>query len=331
MIKVVIVDDQKVVTQGLKALLEAEPDIDIVGTGANGQEAIDLVSALSPDVLLIDQYMPVMDGVVATQIICRRFPSVSVLMLSGSEPDETITAVLQAGAQGYLLKSTSAEDLANSIRSVHRGYSQMSPGLMQKLLAGMNTASPALPTVTRSPEDELLKTLSDLLINPNQFELEPILVLLERVETPDLAASLMTQIDKKLQRNPGHVSALYLAGQLIMSFNQHSRLAINYFRLAYQHAQTQGFSLTARLQICQAAWVANAAESQVWLQELLQTWPPSQSHYDFFSALENIFGRASLPYRLLKAGWEIQMLGGLCDQADRLKSKLTLSRYPLPQ
>ncbi len=327
MIKVVIVDDQKVVTQGLKALLESEPDIQIIGTGSNGQEAIDLVMALNPDVLLIDQFMPVMDGVAATRIICSRFANVAVLLLSGSDPVDTIADALNAGAKGYLLKSTSAEDLANSIRSLYRGYSQMGPGLIEKFLAKINTETPQSPAavtasvhLTRPAED----LLSQMLNNPMQFDMKTITDLLDAVDGPTAAAGLMTQIERKLQKHPNHVSALYLAGRLISSFQQHSRLAMNYFRLAYQNSQAQSFSTPVRLQIAQAAWNINSSEVLSWLKEMLKTWPPQSPSSKFFQHLAQVFSLSSPAYRLLKATWEIQHIRGLCDEADTLKSKLSL-------
>jgi DNA-binding NarL/FixJ family response regulator len=325
MIKVVIVDDQKVVTQGLKALLESEPDIQIIGTGSNGQEAIDLVTELNPDVLLIDQYMPVMDGVTATRVICSRFAKIAVLLLSGSDPDDTIADALNAGAKGYLLKSTSAEDLANSIRTLYRGYSQMGPGLIEKFLATVNTKTLSSPPSAQSSV-HLPRTaenaLSQVLSTPTQFNIEAMTALLGSVNGPTSAAALMTQIERKLQNQPHHVSALYLAGRLISSFQQHSRLSMNYFRLAYQNSQAQSFSVVVRLEIAQAAWNINSGEVLGWLKEMLKTWPPKVPQSKFFENLAQVFSSSSAPYRLLKATWEIQQLLGLCEQADTLKSSL---------
>jgi DNA-binding NarL/FixJ family response regulator len=331
MIKVAIVDDQKVVTQGLKALLEVEPDVQIIGTGSNGQEAIQLVETLSPDVLLIDQYMPVMDGVAATKIICSRFPKIAVLLLSGSESDETIAEALQAGAKGYLLKSTSAEELADSIRSVHRGYSQMGPGLMEKLIAKINAGNAGkLPDAsaksTRGAAEPLVQSsvdpLMQLLRDSTQFDVEAMRRLLDSVNGPTDAAELMTQIERKLQRNPSHVSALYLAGQLISEFNQHSRLPMNYLRLSYQYSQQQNFPISVQFHICRAAWNANSGEVFEWLQDMLKTWQPLQQRSEFFKGLSQVFAPSSDAYRLLKAVWEIQSIIGLCDEVDTLKPEL---------
>jgi DNA-binding NarL/FixJ family response regulator len=329
MIRVLIVDDQKVITQGLKALLESEPDIQIVGTGANGQEAIELVAALEPDVLLIDQYMPIMSGVEATQLIANQFPHVAVLLLSGSDRDDRITEALQAGAKGYLLKTTSSEDLANSIRSVARGYSQMGPGLLEKLLAKINSpaASPSTtnpaPSVSIVPEP-LSFDFAQTLSSPAQFDIAQLTDLVNATQDRNLAATFMTQMEKQLQQTPSHVSALYLCGALICKFQQRNQRAINYFRLAFTHAKTQFFPLSVQLHICQAAWVVNSTETFGWLMGILNTWPPDRPHGILFEDMGQVFGVSADPYRQLKAIWEIQHLTLLCDQVNALQSKLSV-------
>ncbi len=326
MIRVVIVDDQKVVTQGLKALLESEPDIQIVGTGANGKEAIHLVSTLLPDVLLIDHYMPVMNGVEATQTITEQFPAVAVLLLSGSDQDDHIAEALQAGAKGYLLKSTSSEDLANSIRSVDRGYSQMGPGLLEKLLAKINapaasssSAAPLKPTA----ENLLSADLAQILSIPSHFDVLQMDSLLAAIRDVSVAAALMTQLERQLQQQPSHVSALYLSGQFICKFQQRNQRAMNYFRLAFTHARNQSFALAALLQVCRGAWVVDSTETLSWLTDILKNWPKDQPSQVLFETMSQVFKPGTDPYRQLRAIWEIQHLALLCEQVNALKSKLS--------
>jgi DNA-binding NarL/FixJ family response regulator len=326
MIRVVIVDDQKVVTQGLKALLESEPDIQIVGTGANGQEAISLVATLLPDVLLIDQYMPVMNGVESTQVNAKRFPSVAVLLLSGSDQDDHIAEALQAGAKGYLLKSTSSEDLANSIRSVDRGYSQMGPGLLEKLLAKINSPGASSSSAPLNPTTEggLSADLDQILSLSSEFNLLQMNELLAAIRDVSVAAASMTRLERQLQQQPSHVSALYLSGQLICKFQQRNQRAINYFRLAFTHAQNQSFPLSVLLQICYGAWTVDSTEALGWLTDILKNWPKESPSRILFESISQVFGRASDPYRQLKALWEIQHLALLCEQVNALKSKLSV-------
>lgn len=148
MIKVLLVDDQGLIRQGLKALLELETDLEIVAEAENGEIAIDLVEKLQPDVVLMDIRMPIMDGVAATKAIQNRFPDTKVLVLTTFDDDEYVKAALQNGAIGYLLKDTPSEELAVAIRAVDKGYSQLGPGIVKKLLSQFpSTTSNSIPSI----------------------------------------------------------------------------------------------------------------------------------------------------------------------------------------
>lgn len=140
MIRLLIVDDQTIIRQGLKSLLEAKPDFQIVGDAENGQQALNLIeslqgTSLQPDVVLLDVRMPVMDGVATTQQICQRFPETKILILTTFDDDEYVSQAMRFGAKGYLLKDTPSEDLAVAIRVVYQGYTHLGPGLFEKVLA----------------------------------------------------------------------------------------------------------------------------------------------------------------------------------------------------
>lgn len=149
MIKVLLVDDQSLIRQGLKALLELEADLEIVGEAENGQMAVNLIEELQPDVVLMDMRMPIMDGVAATREIHKRFSNIKILVLTTFDDDEYVKAALQNGAMGYLLKDTPSEELAEAIRAVDKGYTQLGPGIVQKLLTQFPsleaTQSPPIP------------------------------------------------------------------------------------------------------------------------------------------------------------------------------------------
>jgi DNA-binding NarL/FixJ family response regulator len=147
MIKVLLVDDQNLIRQGLKALLELEPDLEIVGEAENGEMAIKLIEQLQPSVVLMDIRMPIMDGVAATREIQKRFSNIKVLVLTTFDDDEYVKAALQNGAMGYLLKDTPSEELAVAIRAVDKGYTQLGPGIVKKLL----TQFPALEATQSLP------------------------------------------------------------------------------------------------------------------------------------------------------------------------------------
>jgi DNA-binding NarL/FixJ family response regulator len=147
MINLLLVDDQNLICQGLAAVLNQEADLQVVGFAENGQAAIAQVQSLQPDVVLMDIRMPVMNGIEATRLIAEQFPDVKVLMLSTFDEDRDIAQSVRAGAKGYLLKDMPALELVEAIRLVHRGYSQMAPGLIEKLV-----------TSVTDPDDLVLQT-----------------------------------------------------------------------------------------------------------------------------------------------------------------------------
>lgn len=148
MIKILLVEDQKLIREGLSALLSLETDLQIIGEAENGQIAMDWLTQQPadqlPDVALMDMRMPIMDGVAATKAITQTYPTIKVLVLTTFDDDDLITDAMGAGAQGYLLKDTPSEELALSIRSVAKGYSQFGPGIVQKMMAHTST-TPVTP------------------------------------------------------------------------------------------------------------------------------------------------------------------------------------------
>ncbi|MBV8887812.1 MAG: response regulator [Chroococcidiopsidaceae cyanobacterium CP_BM_RX_35] len=137
MIRLLLVDDQPLIWQGIKAMLAQELDLQVVGTADNGEAAIQQVEALQPDVVLMDLRMPVMNGKDATRAIAQRFPDVKVLVLSTYDDDRDIAESMRAGAKGYLLKDMLSEELAQAIRLVYRGHTHLGPGLLEKLITSV--------------------------------------------------------------------------------------------------------------------------------------------------------------------------------------------------
>jgi DNA-binding NarL/FixJ family response regulator len=138
MIRILLVDDQDLFRQGLASLLDLEEDLTIVGQASNGQLAIAEAETSQPDVILMDMRMPICDGVTATQAIHQRFPWMRILVLTTFDEDEYIWQSLQAGASGYLLKSTPSAQLATAIRTLHQGHSQLGPTIASKVFAQIN-------------------------------------------------------------------------------------------------------------------------------------------------------------------------------------------------
>jgi DNA-binding NarL/FixJ family response regulator len=153
-IRVMVVDDQRLVREGIASLLEIQDDITVVGLATNGQEAIERAVGLRPDVILMDVRMPVLDGIQATQEIGRLLPDTQVLMLTTFNDDEYIVKSLQAGAYGYLLKDIPASDLAQAVRMTRAGIFQLAPSVAGKLIGqlGNHTTEEAKP----APEVERL-------------------------------------------------------------------------------------------------------------------------------------------------------------------------------
>ena len=133
-IKVLIADDHTVVRKGIRALLETEPGITVVGEAADGEDAIHKALALKPDVILMDLVMPKLDGVQAIKELREKLPEIKVLVLTSFAEDRRIVAAIEAGALGYLLKDSSPEDLVRAIREVHRGESSLHPKVAQQLI-----------------------------------------------------------------------------------------------------------------------------------------------------------------------------------------------------
>ncbi len=135
-IRVLIADDHTIVRSGVRLLLEAEPDIEVVGEAIDGREALTLVESLQPDVVLMDITMPVMDGLEATRRIKEQSPQIQVLVLTMHRSDEYFFELIKAGASGYILKGAKTSELIEAVRVVRRGEVFLYPTMAQKLVQG---------------------------------------------------------------------------------------------------------------------------------------------------------------------------------------------------
>jgi len=133
-IKIMIVDDQSILTQGLKMILNAEDDLKVIGLAANGQEALSLCQWQCPDVILMDIKMPIMDGVEATEKIIQQFPPVKIIILTTFNEEGYIFNALKKGAWGYLLKESPPEEIIEAVRTVFRGGSILQPTVAAKVV-----------------------------------------------------------------------------------------------------------------------------------------------------------------------------------------------------
>lgn len=151
-IKVLIVDDQRLIRQGIRSLLEANEDIEVIGTAENGQQAIASVEQRLPDVILMDIRMPIMDGITATKTLLEKHPALKIIMLTTFNDDDYIKQSLKAGAVGYLLKDLEAESLYRTIATAQAGLFQFSEGVGQQIIAQLNQQN---ETPAQTPETDI--------------------------------------------------------------------------------------------------------------------------------------------------------------------------------
>jgi len=133
-IRVMVVDDHTIVRDGICALLALAGDIEVVGEAANGNEAIEMVKELEPNVVLMDIAMPIMGGLEATRRICKEFPRTRVLILTQYDDKEYVFPVIEAGASGFISKAAASSELASGIRSIYQGDSYLSPSVAKLLV-----------------------------------------------------------------------------------------------------------------------------------------------------------------------------------------------------
>jgi len=168
MIRLLIADDHPMVRDGLRALFDELPDIEVVGEAANGREAVEGAVVHRPDVLIMDLAMPDVDGFAATSEITRVAPEVAVLVLTMSEDDETVARAMRAGAQGYLLKGATKEEILRAVTSVAGGEAIFGSSVARRVLALLAAPQPeadAFPQLTPR-EHDVLDLLACGLSNP---------------------------------------------------------------------------------------------------------------------------------------------------------------------
>ena len=172
MINVLVVDDQILTHRLIETYLKSEQEIKIIGFANNGQEAIDKVSYLHPDVVLMDVEMPEMDGLTATKIIVQKYSNIRVLMLTVHDNEQHLSTALKNGAKGYLLKTTTAEELKHAISYAYRGYFQLSVELIEKYLQKIISYSPQSQEIPdlKKKINYLHKSLSKLESRLDRFQ-----------------------------------------------------------------------------------------------------------------------------------------------------------------
>lgn len=161
-IAILLADDHQIVRQGLRQILEAEPDFTVLGEAADGHQAVEMTERLQPDIVLLDIWMPRLSGVDATQRIKKVAPKTKVLILTMHKTRTYVEQVLRAGASGYLLKELGAAEVITAIRAVSEGQSYLSPSITQQVLDALaNPGESAGPARLTEREREVLQNIAE--------------------------------------------------------------------------------------------------------------------------------------------------------------------------
>jgi DNA-binding NarL/FixJ family response regulator len=185
-IRVLLVDDQEIVRQGLTTILKYAPGIVVVGQAGDGKEAVALARTLRPDVVLMDLKMPRLGGIPATRRICAELPDTQVIILTTYDTDDLVFEGIKAGAKGYLLKDAASETLVEAIRGVMRGESRIDPSVARKVLNEFQRLATEVPA--RRP---MLETQDEHIIEPLTPREEEVLhLLVEGLSNKEIGAHL---------------------------------------------------------------------------------------------------------------------------------------------
>jgi DNA-binding NarL/FixJ family response regulator len=192
-IRVLMVDDHAIVRQGLRTFIELQDDMEIVGEGTNGSEAVDLALRTQPDVILLDLVMPEMDGIQATPRILECSPDSRIIILTSFSEEDKLLPAIRAGAQGYLLKDIAPDELVQAIRDAFQGKAQLHPEIARKLMDAVAAEKP--PTSRNS---------SDSYANLTEREQEVLHLITEGLNNREIAEKLF--ISEKTVKT--HVSSI---------------------------------------------------------------------------------------------------------------------------
>jgi DNA-binding NarL/FixJ family response regulator len=322
MIRILLVDDQAILCQVLQTWLEREADLEIVASAHDSQTAIEQVEILKPDIVLIDIEMPGMDGITATGIICQRFPETKVIVLSGYDSNTYLANAIRAGAKGYLLKNTAAEDLANTIRSVYKGYSQMGPGLFDKIMAHVSSETGSQDDSDQPNEPDPAQLEPELSFLLDRFDAQSLGEFAQRTSAGDSANALCTSLTQYLRHHPTNLSALYLAGVLSHRCQGHTLSAFQYLRFGFKEGIKQGLSSEELLLFYREGSQLKPEDAFTWLTPVESPFNHESGLLFLIEEAKKTFGSESTTYQTLLALQRIRQLRQFSSACLALGSRL---------
>lgn len=326
-IKVLLVDDQVLLRQALANLLGQTDFLQIVGTAADGHEAIVQVALHRPDVVLLDIEMPNLDGLKATRLIAQRFPETKVILLSAHDNKAYLINALKAGAKAYLLKNTLSHELVETIRNVHKGYGQFGPGILEKMVAGivsekevaersLEKAGPQSPIATIPAPLGAPISDSALELALSRFEPEELRALVGTLQQyPQAAIALRSRLEQRLMADPTRLGALYLQGALARTIWNLPQVALASLEAGFQAGIRQELSPEALLLFYHEAKALQPEVAFSWLTHVGSPWTPRKRLPFLIREAAKQLGTTSRQYRTLVLLYRMQSLKGMLIKA----------------
>lgn len=341
-INILLVDDQALLRQALANLLEQDTELKIVGVASDGYEAIKQVALCRPDVVLLDIEMPNLDGLSTTQLITQRFPDIKVIVLSAHDNNVYLMNALRAGAKAYLLKNTLCEELIDTVRLVHKGYSQFSSDVFEKMLAGIPTAAPSpvgpltngaaaapLAALAEDAPEEMI--LEDVLRSANlspailsRFEPSEIKELVNQIlAAPEVAIALKSSLNQRTAEEPKNLALLYLHGALASHSWDQPSTAFKSLWEGFQAGLDQTTPTEALLLFYQEAAALKPTLAFSWLTQTDGPWNNFHSLPFLVQEATKLFGETSSQARFLLTLYRIRSLKSIL-----MEHTNTLSIWP---
>ncbi len=313
-IRIFLIDDQTTLREALRVMLEQQDDFEIMGTAASGESGISQIQALRPDIALVDIEMAGMNGIEVTQWVSNNCSQTRVIVLSGHDDRNYPNQAFQAGAKGYLLKNTQSEDLSSAIRSVHKGFSQISPGLLDKVLT-----QPQPPKV-RQVASNSVDPAFFLLVQG--FDRHLLADAVEQSIGADEMTSLLLQVHAHLKQDPTNLAALYLRGALARRLSQYKASALQFLRFGFREGSRQGMSLEDLLLFYQEAAQIDRQEAWSWVIESNNIWNSKEGLSLLYEEAKKRLGADSTAARMIVTLHRIRQMKHLSNDCNSLDQKI---------